>query len=202
MRRNLFRVCCAAFLLFGMCSCGETEVTTGSVVINGRELSERELQDFKARYGARPRAGRWWYDAMSGLFGVDGGPALGFMFPGHDFGTLSELASGPAGTGVFINGRELPVSEWAIWTATFGNIVLPGRYWLDGAANYGVEGLPMPLGNLLLVLANRRGGRQGGGGGDGGDNFWSTRFSAGNSTADGSAGYVSVPGVGPVSYGM
>jgi hypothetical protein len=34
------------------------------------------------------------------------------------------------------------------------------------------------------------------------DQFWSTGFSAGNSNADNSEGYVSVPGYGPVSYGM
>ena len=34
------------------------------------------------------------------------------------------------------------------------------------------------------------------------DNFWSTSFSAGNYNADNTEGYVSVPGYGPVDYGM
>jgi len=40
------------------------------------------------------------------------------------------------------------------------------------------------------------------GGGGGGDNTWSTRFSAGNYDNDNSRGYVSVPGYGPVGYGF
>ncbi len=35
-----------------------------------------------------------------------------------------------------------------------------------------------------------------------GDNFWTSRFSAGNSNADNSQGYVSGPGHGPVGYGF
>jgi hypothetical protein len=35
-----------------------------------------------------------------------------------------------------------------------------------------------------------------------GDNFWSTPFSAGNHDPGNQRGYVSVPGVGPVGYGL
>lgn len=38
--------------------------------------------------------------------------------------------------------------------------------------------------------------------GSGGENFWSTRFSAGNSNAQNTQGYVSVPGHGPVGNGF
>ena len=40
------------------------------------------------------------------------------------------------------------------------------------------------------------------GAGSRGDNFWSTCFSAGNSNAQNTQGYVSVPGHGPVGYGL
>ncbi len=167
-----------------------------AVVINGRALDSNDLDDFERRYGARPTGGPWWYDAASGLYGPSGGPAAGFLMPGHDFGPLGADASG-GGTGVFVNGRELPPDEYRSWSLLFGELIWPGRYWLDGAANFGSEGYPA-AGNLLFVL----GARLRGGAGGGGDNFWSTRFSAGNSNADNSAGYVSVPGVGPVGYGM
>ena len=41
-----------------------------------------------------------------------------------------------------------------------------------------------------------------GGSGGGGDNFWSSMLGAGNSNADNTQGYVSVPGYGPVGYGF
>ncbi|MCC6272127.1 MAG: hypothetical protein IT572_01555 [Deltaproteobacteria bacterium] len=85
-----------------------------------------------------------------------------------------------AGTGVFVNGRSLSVSQLIAVSRALDYVPAPGYYWYDPrSGNYG---------------------RVGGSGG--GDRFWSTSFSAGNSTADNSQGYVSVPGYGPVSYGM
>lgn len=89
-----------------------------------------------------------------------------------------------AGTGVFVNGIELNRAQWLQAMRHTGQIPVPGHYWYD--ARTGAWG---PI-------------RSGQGRRSGGDRFWSTGFSAGNSTADGSAGYVSVPGYGPVSYGM
>lgn len=67
-------------------------------------------------------------------------------------------------------------------------------------SSFGHEGYALPAGNLYVTAAALSGG--GGGGDGGGDNFWSSRFARGNSNADNSAGYVSVPGVGTVTYGM
>jgi len=55
----------------------------------------------------------------------------------------------------------------------------------------------MPLENLYLA-AQRNNYK---GAGSGGDNFWFTRFSAGNSNSQNTQGYVIVPGYGPVGYG-
>ena len=169
----------------------------GEVVVNGTSLSEAQLADLGQLYGARPLPGRWWYDPISGLYGAEGMPVAGCMYPGHQLGVPSNDAS--AGTSsVWVNGRRLAQVEVLHIVGMIGGPVLPGRYWLDARFNVGVEGNPFALGNLMALAQN--GG--GGGGGGGGDNFWSTSFSAGNSTADNSQGYVSVPGYGPVSYGM
>jgi len=58
--------------------------------------------------------------------------------------------------------------------------------------NAGVEGGPA-LVNYRTLAARKS---------QGNDNFWSSRYGAGNSSADGSQGYVSVPGYGPVGYGF
>jgi hypothetical protein len=166
------------------------------VVINRRVLTARQIRDLEAQYRVRPEPGDYWYDARSGQYGIVGMPAAGFMLPGHDFGALAADASGGQ-TNVFVNGRNLPQAEVMILSALWGAYVQPGRYWLDGAGNVGYEGVPIPTGNLY-ALAQARGAI----GGGGGDNFWNSRFSAGNYNADNTQGYVSVPGYGPVGYGF
>lgn len=167
---------------------------SGDVVINGSALTQRHRDEFVQRYGVAPVPGSYWYDARSGLWGLAGQAAAGFLLPGHDFGALRADASSGR-TGIFLNGREMPQAEVLVFGALVGPIA-PGRYWLDGTGNYGYEGLAIPAGNLyVMAAASARGG-------GGGDNFWSSRFARGNSSADNSMGYVSIPGVGSVTYGM
>lgn len=174
-----------------------TAADTLRVVINGRALTPEKIAEIEKRYGVRPRPGNYWYDKTSGLYGVVGYPAYGFMYPGHDFGPLSRGASN-GDTGVLVNGRELPKSEWAVWSYILGYWIQPGSYWLDHAGNAGYEGSPIPVVNLFAAAQqNAYRGR-----GAGGDNFWSRRFSAGNFDAGNQRGYVSVPGYGPVGYGF
>jgi len=171
------------------------------VVVNGRELPEAKAREIEALYGARPRPGRYWYDPVSGLYGVQGFPAFGFMYPGHDFGPLAADASA-GDTGVHINGRELPRDEWALLSLILGGGIAPGRYWMLANGDAGAEGSFVPLVNLFAAArANAFSGAGGGGGEGGGDNFWTSRFSAGNHDGQG-RGYVSVPGHGPVGYGF
>jgi hypothetical protein len=170
---------------------------TGGVIINNTALSASQLQEIKKRYGIEPKPGNYWYDTVSGLYGVTGYPSYGFMYPGHSFGTLNRNASA-GNTGVLINGRELPQLEWAIWSYIIGYYVQPGSYWLDAQGNVGYQGINVPVLNLFVLARQNSYNGKGGGG----DNFWSSRFGAGNSNADNSQGYVSVPGYGPVGYGF
>jgi hypothetical protein len=173
------------------------EAVSGELVINGLPLSPEQQAQLEATYGVAPRPGRYWYDTRSGLYGAVGYQAFGFMFPGHEFGALDRDAS-QGNSGVFVNGRELPESEWLIWSYMLGTPIQLGAYWLDGQGNAGYEGSSIPLVNLYVAAQQNAYSGQGGSG----DNFWSTRFSAGNSNADNSQGYVSVPGYGPVGYGF
>lgn len=179
-----------------------------AVVVNGRAMNQQQVLAFQQLYGVAPRPGRYWYDGRSGLYGYEGQPAAGFLRPGHDLGALPRQAS-QGNSGVVINGRELPQQEWMVWSSTLGYAIQPGHYWLDGNGNAGYEGNPFPVVNLYQAAQQRNAyygnqgqGGGGGSGGGGGDNFWSTRFSAGNHDSSSGAGYVSVPGYGPVGYGM
>lgn len=164
------------------------------VIINGKQLSSDQLAELERIYQVKAQPGSYWYDAKSGMYGVVGQPAYGFMYPNHELGELARNAS-HGSTGVLVNGRELPQAEWVVWSQVLGYWIQAGSYWFDAQGNAGYEGNPAPLVNLYLAASQN--GYQGDSGG--GDNFWSTRFSAGNSS--GGTGYVSLPGGGMVSYG-
>ncbi len=174
-----------------------SERAPGDVVINGRALSAEQLAQLVQTYGVTPLPGKYWYDAISGLYGVVGYQAYGFMYPGHDFGPLDRNVS-RGNTNVFVNGRELPQAEWLIWSYMLGTPIQMGAYWLDAQGNAGYVGNPIPTVNLFVAASQNAYYGQGGSG----DNFWSSRFSAGNSNAGNTQGYVSVPGHGPVGYGF
>lgn len=176
---------------------GNSPKNASRVVINGITLTEDQVIEFEERYGLKPIPGEYWYDKKSGLYGVVGYPAYGFMFAGHQYGKLLRNASN-GNTGVLINGREIPQNEWLVWSYILGYWIQPGSYWLDDMGNAGYEGNPVPVVNLFL--AGQQNAYSGGGGS--GDNFWSSRFSAGNYDSGNQRGYVSVPGYGPVGYGF
>lgn len=167
------------------------------VVVNGHALSRDELDTLSGIYGMRPLPGEYWYDPVSGLYGAVGHDAYGFMHPGHDFGPPAPFASG-GNTSVSVNGRILSKEEYVVWSHILGAWIQPGAYWLDGQGNAGYEGNAYPVVNLYQAAMNNHYKGQGASG----DNFWSTRFSAGNSNQGNTQGYVSVPGHGPVGYGF
>ena len=74
---------------------------------------------------------------------------------------------------------------------------------MDKDGNAGYEGNRLPVVNLFLAF-QRNAAAQGNAynHGGGGDNMWSSGFSAGNYDQGNQRGYVSVPGHGPVGYGF
>jgi hypothetical protein len=121
------------------------------VFVNEHELSREQLRALVALYGGAPPKGRYWYDARSGLYGYWGREAAGYIRPGHDLGALSARASN-GNTGVFLNGREINLTEAAFFQRVFG-VVYRGNFWLDGRTGYlGVVGNPMPVANLVEAI--------------------------------------------------
>jgi hypothetical protein len=175
----------------------EQSTAQEKILINGRALSTDEVNTLKEQYGVEPLAGNYWYDANCGLYGAVGYAAYGFMLPGHDFGPLDRNAS-HGNTKVLINGRELNQAEYLIWSSVLGSWIQAGSYWLDDQGNAGYAGSNEVLVNLYTAAQNN----PYSGSGDSGDNFWMTKFSAGNYDQGNSRGYVSVPGYGPVGYGF
>jgi len=169
-----------------------TTASSRSVIINARKLSDQQLQTLEQGSPNQIPDGNYWYDRVSGAWGRQGGPCGGFTMAGLNLGPLREDASN-GNTGVYVNGRELHYLDVAM-LQTFVP-VQRGRYWVTAQGTFGYEGGPA-VGNLVqLAQAAQRAGR------GGRDNFWSSRFAAGNHDDASGSGYVSVPGYGPVGYG-
>ncbi len=174
----------------------KSQARTG-VFINGREITPAQAQQLRATYGYVAPPGQYWYDAASGLYGMMGREAAGFMQPGHDFGPLPANASNGT-TGVFINGRQINMAEAMYCQQLFG-AVYQGRWWLDGrTGNMGAEGSPMPIANVYMALQNAQRSSQGGGGGAYG---WHSKVTGASGGSDGKCSYVSIPGSGSVMTG-
>jgi len=132
------------------------------VVVNGVELSHEDQQKLAQATGASLPPGRWWYDRVSGAWGVEGGPTQGFTQPNIGlFAPLREDASrgkgalaGLARSRVYLNGREIHLLEaqWLAQLLGLGAVWGGARYSLDPAGNFGPEGQP-PAVNLFQLVA-------------------------------------------------
>ena len=128
------------FFIFNFPGHAYHEITGGPVVVNGVELNSEQGAAIIQFYGAIP-AGHYWYDSVSGLWGLEGGPGTGQIMPNLPIGgPLRENASG-GGTGVFVNGREIHVQEYIQLLQLYGSVV-PGRYWMNAQFIGGYEGGP------------------------------------------------------------
>jgi hypothetical protein len=170
--------------MVSICGAAPPPEHTG-VFINRRELTRQQVVALQMTYHYAAVPGRYWYDPVSGAWGLDGHEAVGFLMPGHNFGPMPGDAS-HGSTGVYINGREINLIEALRVRQTFG-AVYRGRWWLDGKTGYfGVEGNPVPVGDLVAMLRSRQNAR-------GGDAFRCSVTSCGND--NGQSGYVSVNGI-------
>lgn len=131
------------------------------VIVNGAPLDARHAAALESAYRTRLVPGRYWYDAMSGLWGLEGGPSVGLIAPGLSLGRMDPRASVGrlAGiTGVFVNGREIHPDELQYLRALYG-AVNRARYWLNARGIAGYEGGP-PQFNLVAAAQQARGGSQ------------------------------------------
>ena len=133
------------------------------VVVNGVIVPNDKIASLERAYRVPIRPGAYWYDKISGLWGVEGGPLMGQIVPNLDLGGPLKAKASRGATGVFINGRELPLQE-VMFLRQLGP-VLPGRYWLDARGIAGFEGGPpqFDLGAAIAAQQKNKGGGMYGG---------------------------------------
>jgi hypothetical protein len=119
------------------------------VFINRHPLPTDTLQLLERTFSTRIPAGRYWYDRMSGAWGLEGGPAQGFTVAGLPLGGAMPADISKGDTRVFINGRELHQADLEGLKRLVGPVI-PGRYWLDAQGYAGTEGGPA-IANLRLL---------------------------------------------------
>ena len=156
-----------------------------SVVVNGEALSIEEVLALQQAYG-QVLPGYYWYDPHSGLWGQEGGPSIGQIAPGLPLGGPMSPDASNGQTGVFINGRELPMQDLFNLQQLVGEVPRE-RYWLDAQGNIGLEGGPALL-NLWAVSQQSGYAGAGGGGGSGGGGSYRNSAVGIGVTTDGEGG--------------
>eukprot|EP00475_Leptophrys_vorax_P019361 TRINITY_DN26437_c0_g1_i1.p2 TRINITY_DN26437_c0_g1~~TRINITY_DN26437_c0_g1_i1.p2 ORF type:complete len:139 (+),score=0.68 TRINITY_DN26437_c0_g1_i1:2-418(+) len=76
------------------------------VVVNGEPIPDDYVAVAEQRAGPI-HPGNYWYDDVAGFWGEYGGPCLGIIPPGIDFGVAMSQKCAGGTTGVYVNGREL-----------------------------------------------------------------------------------------------
>ena len=161
------------------------------IFVNGERVVQEDFVRELARFGVPMTVevpdGEYWYDRVSGLWGVQGGPALGQMPADLDLGGTLRMDASTGGTGIVINGRELHLTEALYLQQLFGYVV-PGRYWLNPMGIGGIEGGPAVFN--LVALARQQGG-----------GAYTRRGPFGSMGSDGECSYFMTPGGSSVMTG-
>ena len=127
--------------------------------VNGVVIDPERIRKFEQQKQILLPRGDFWYDKVSGAWGLAGGPTLGVTIPGMDLGGPLKEDASRGTTGLFINGRQLPVQD-VVGLQSLGVPVQQGRWWLDHSGNFGVEGNAQWMGNIFQYSQGKGGAYQ------------------------------------------
>jgi hypothetical protein len=135
--------------------CAAAGALAADVIVNGVTLEAKVRQSLERGYGVPIKPGRYWYDSVSGVWGVEGGPAAGQIHPGLRLGGELQRDASKGRSGVIVNGRELHALDVAALQRCL--TVIPGRYWVLANGVGGAEGGPAQFNLALLCGGQARG---------------------------------------------
>ncbi len=127
--------------------------------VNGAMIAEEQVRRLEQEMRMKIPRGDFWYDRVSGAWGIDGGPTLGFTMPGMDLGGPLKADASRGNTGVFINGRQLHMQD-VVGLQSLGVPVQQGHWWVDYQGNFGFEGNAIAIGNLFQFSRGKGGAYQ------------------------------------------
>jgi hypothetical protein len=130
-----------------------------NVVVNGILLDVGTVRALEQHYATRVVNGRYWYDNVSGLWGFEGGPTAGRMYPGLRLGGPLRPDASRSNTGVFVNGRDIHPQELSFLKQCFG-YVNRARYWLNAQGVGGYERGPAQFDVTRCFASGQGGGRR------------------------------------------
>jgi len=142
-------------VLLTMDLCSMAQASGRSFIVNDQKVSDTLIRQLEKKYGVQFTPGNYWYDKVSGAYGVKGGPCTGIGIAGLSIGGNLRGDASSGGTGVFINGRELHPTD-VLGFQTFMTVI-PGRYWAHANGNFGNENNTMVVGNLYQLYQARFG---------------------------------------------
>lgn len=148
------------------------------IIVNNQLVDTTLIASLEKTYQVKFVEGNYWYDKLTGAFGVAGGPCAGIGIAGLALGGPLQANASGGGTGVFINGRELhPLDVSGLQTFMQ---VMQGRYWMDAYGNFGYENFPAVMGNVYLLYKARFAAKKG--------SYYKNNVWSGESTSFGSDG--------------
>ena len=147
-----FAVVAALYTTIGVATAADKG---GAVIVNGKKLDQETLAHLQQIYPVQIAPGRYWYDPISGAYGIEGSPISGQMLPGLRLGGPLRADASHGTSGVFINGRQLTLGEKQYIEQSCRSPVMPGRYWVNAQGLGGYENM-MPSFNLAACGAQDR----------------------------------------------
>lgn len=130
----------------------KAQTTVNTFIVNDQPVNAATISQLEKTYGVKCLPGNYWYDKMTGAYGIKGGPCTGLGIAGLELGGALKPDASAGSTSVFINGRELHVSD-VLGLQTFVQVI-PGRYWMDAYGNFGYENNPV-AGNLYQIYKSK-----------------------------------------------
>lgn len=112
---------------------------TKNIVVNNKHLDQQTIKLIETYYKTSLKKGHYWYDKLSGYWGIMGSEAKGKIIAGLVLGGDLPADASNGHSGVFINGRELNQKETNAIKDIYGT-VYKSRFWLNDQGLAGYEG--------------------------------------------------------------